>query len=263
MDDALKALLDRFRSADSAAVTWAVTEAEKRYPGLPEEDKRSLLEALLQLFYLDLYDRPEMAPVQERAMAVVAGIGSDPACMGFLIEHLAYPDLKAAITVARVLGRIGRPAIGRLEDFYRTQADHYARAMALHALSKIRDAEVLAVRELVLEALRDGHPEVRDTAARTVGKFCDYFKPGQIPADWIGRAFAALMETLADPLAPVRAKALRSLGKMARNGFLEDAVVKQVEQACHKALGRTDFDWDNAYIVRVEAEEVLKWLGAR
>jgi len=263
MDDALKTLLDQFRSADPAVVTWAVTEAEKRYPALSGADKGPLLEALLQLFYLDLYDRPEMASVQERAMNAVAAIGADPASLGYLLAHLAYPDLKAALTVARVLGRIGRPAIGPAGEFYRTQADPYARAMALHALSKVRDAEVLSVRDLVLEALRDEHPEIRDTAARTVGKFCEYFRPGQVPPDWIRKAFAALMEALGDPMAPVRAKAMRSLGKMARGGYLDPAALKQVEQACQKALGRTEFNWDNAYIVRMEAEEVLKHVAGR
>jgi HEAT repeat protein len=263
MDDALKSLLDLFRSPDPTAVTWAVSEAEKRYPGLPGPDRRSLLEALLQLFYLDLYDRPEMAPVQERAMAAVARLCHDPECLAFLLEHLAYPDLKASLTVARVLGAVGRPAVGPVGEFYRAQSDPYARAMALHAMSKVHDPGVLDERDLVLEALRDGHQEIRDTAARTVGKFCQYFNPGQVPPDWIRRAFATLMEALADPAPPVRAKALRSLGKMVRGGFLGSEEARQVEHACHKALGHGDFNWDFAYIVRVEAEEVLKNVAGR
>lgn len=261
MDDALRTLLDRFRSADPASVTWAVAEAEKRYAGLDGPDKRVLLDALLQLFYLDLYDRPELGPAQERAMAAAAGLGADPACLDLLIEHLAYPDLKAALTVARVLGRVGRPAVGRLAAFYRTREDPYLRAMALHALSKVRDPEVLEAGDLVLEALRDGHPEVRDTAARAVGKFCGHFKPDQVPSEWIARAFGALMDALADPTPPVRAKAVRSLGKMACGGFLAPDARAKVEQACLKVLGKAEFNWDNAYIVRAEAEEALKRLA--
>jgi HEAT repeat protein len=262
MDDQLRALLDEFLSDDPAVLLRAVGRASERYPGLPEGDRRPLLEGLLRLFYLDLYDRPEFAPVQERAMAVVAEICARPACLEFLLEHLAYPDVKASLTVARVLAIIGGPAVAPLASFLRSQEEPTARAMALHALSKVRAPEVLEEREAVLGALRDGHAEVRDTAARTIGKFCEHFKPGRIPAEWIDRAFHALQAALGDPTPPVRAKALRSLGKMAAGGFLPAEGVEKVNQACLRVLGRTDFDWDVAYIVRVEAEEALRNMRA-
>jgi len=256
----MQSLLEQFRSPDPTVVSAAVSQTEARLRGAAGPDKQSLFEALLQLFYVDLYDRPEMAPAQEKAMAAASRAAADPDLLDVLMEHLRYPDLKASLSITRVLGRTGKPAIARLLDFYRTQADPYARAMALHALSKIRDAEVLEAGDLMLEALRDAHPEVRDTAARSVGKYCGYFQPGQFPPAWADRAFSALIAALADPYAPVRAKALRSLGKMARGGFLHPQQSRQLDQACRKALGETDFAWDPAYIVRVEAGEVLKQL---
>jgi len=260
MDKDVKALLEQFRSSDSAVVSAAMSQAEPRLRSAAGPDKRALFEALLQLFYLDLYDLPEMAQVQEKAMAAASRAAADPDLLEILVEHLRFPDLKAALTMARVLGRTGKPAIARLLDFYRTQADPYARAMALHALSKIRDAEVLEAGDLVIEALRDAHAEVRDTAARTVGKYCSYFQPSQFPPGWGDRAFAALIAALADPYSPVRAKALRSLGKMARGGFLRPPQIQQLDQACRKVLGETDFAWDPAYIARAEAAEALKFL---
>ncbi len=80
-------------------------------------------------------------------------------------------------------------------------------------------------------------------------------KPESIPA-----RVADSATTLTDPMAPVRAKSLRSLGKMAINGLLDPEGSEKVAQACRKVLGRTGFNWDNAYIVRVEAEEILRAL---
>jgi HEAT repeat protein len=260
MDKEMQTLLEQFRSADPAVVSAAVSRAETLLRSAAGAEKRSLLDALLQLFYFDLYDRPEMAAVQEKAMAAVSRVAADGEILEVLMEHLRYPDLKASLTVARVLGRTGKPAIAPLLDFYRTQADPYVRAMALHALSKIRDAEVLEAGDLVLEALKDAHAEVRHTAARTVGKYCAYFQPGQFLSAWADRAFTALLGALSDPYPPVRAKALRSLGKMARGGFLRPPQTQQLEQTCLKVIGKTDFNWDPAYIVRVEADEVLKLL---
>jgi HEAT repeat protein len=258
MEKDIRKLLDNLRSPEPSALAKAVGEAEKALKKFAGENKQHLLEALLQLFYLDLYDRPELAPVQEAAMEAVAGLARDPKVADFLIEHLKYPDLKASITIARVLGRTGKSAVGKLMGFYGTQADPYPRAMALHALSKVKDPEVLAAGDLILEALKDAHSEIRDTAARTVGKFCEYFPPDRFERAWIDRAFAALVASLSDPMAPVRAKAVRSMGKMARGGFLTPAQNKQLEQICLKALGQTDFAWDVAYIVRLEADEALK-----
>ena len=260
MNKETKILFNQLLSTDPAVVSQAVSRTEARLRASAGDDKLRLLEALLQLFYLDLYDRPEMARVQEEAMAAVSRAAADPELLDILVERLKYPDLKASIAMARVLGKAGKPAIARLLDFYRTQPDPFGRAMALHALSKIRDAEVLEAGDLILEALKDAHSEIRDTAARTVGKYCDYFQPGQFPRAWGDRAFSALIAALSDPYAPVRAKAMRSLGKMARGGFLHPAQIKQLEQTCRKALGETDFAWDVAYIVRVEADEVLKHL---
>jgi len=260
MDKEMQSLLEQFRSPDPAVVSAAVSQAEARLRGAAGPDKQNLFEALLQLFYVDLFDRPELAAAQEKAMAAASRAATDPDLLEILVEHLKYPDLKASLAMARVLGRTGKPAIARLLDFYRTQADPYVRAMALHALSKIRDAEVLEAGDLVLEALMDAHGEVRHTAARTVGKYCSYFQPGQFPRAWVHRAFKALTVALSDPYPPVRAKSLHALGKMASGGFLQPQQVRQLEQTCLKAIGETDFAWDPAYIVRVEASEVLKQL---
>ncbi|MEJ5165500.1 MAG: hypothetical protein WHV67_00555 [Thermoanaerobaculia bacterium] len=76
----------------------------------------------------------------------------------------------------------------------------------------------------------------------------------------IQKLFKKSKKILADPKAPVRAKAFRTLGKMAKNNFLNQEQKEKIKELCLKALGKTNFQWDNAYIVRAEAEETLKIL---
>ena len=60
MSKDMNILFNQLLSSDPAVVSKAVSQAETRLKGAAGDDKLKLLEALLQLFYLDLYDRPEI-----------------------------------------------------------------------------------------------------------------------------------------------------------------------------------------------------------
>jgi hypothetical protein len=76
--------------------------------------------------------------------------------------------------------------------------------------------------------------------------------------------FEALFRTLTDVHSAVRAKAVRSLGKMARAGYLAPEQVDRTLAAAVRILGRDEaYEWDRAYIVRQEAEEALRHLEVR
>jgi hypothetical protein len=76
------------------------------------------------------------------------------------------------------------------------------------------------------------------------------------------REFVARLEAnLADRNVGVRAKAIRSLGKLARQGHLRPEEREVVGKACHSLIGDDEaFDWDRAFVVRREAEEALRYL---
>ena len=90
-----------------------------------------------------------------------------------------------------------------------------------------------------------------------------------VPADEIGadrrnEIVEALFRTLADFQPAVRAKAVRSLGKMLRGGYLTSDQAQRLSTAVLRILGRdAAYEWDRAYIVRREAEEALRHLEAR
>jgi hypothetical protein len=62
----------------------------------------------------------------------------------------------------------------------------------------------------------------------------------------------------------VRAKAVRSLGKLVRAAYLAPAQEERVRLAVLRILGRDEaHEWDRAFIVRREAEEALQHLEDR
>jgi HEAT repeat protein len=172
--------------------------------------------------------------------------------------------MKSHFYLARTLGVIGRPALPTLRRFVATEDDHYSRSFALFAVGKIRDPEVREALPEVAGSLMHPDKEVRDSAARALGKIAEH-----VPADLVSEPrraemFEALFRTLTDVHSAVRAKSVRSLGKMARGGYLTPAQGERVTAAILRILGRDEaHEWDRAYIVRQEAEEALRHLEAR
>ena len=70
-----------------------------------------------------------------------------------------------------------------------------------------------------------------------------------------------LHHNLSDSSASVRAKAIRSLGKLAKYEHLTVPERAQLQVACQRALGTDEkTEWDRAYIVRKEAEEAQRYV---
>jgi hypothetical protein len=103
--------------------------------------------------------------------------------------------------------------------------------------------------------------ELRDTATRAIGKFVEYIPAGQLPDD-IRNAFMSQLErNLGDDSPGIRAKAARSLGKLARYGHLTRDQRAGLKLRLQRVLGQDEgYEWDRAYIVRKEAQEALAYL---
>jgi HEAT repeat protein len=214
------------------------------------------------LFYVDTGDRPDLQPLLERAVTVLAANGSR--VVSLLLEQLRGSDIKSHLYLARTLGVIGRPALAALRRVVATEEDPYSRSFALFALGKVRDATVREALPEVVGSLMHPDKEVRDSAARTLGKIAEVVPAEEIAADRRSEMVEALLRTLADFQPAVRAKAVRSLGKMLRVGYLTSEQAERFSIAVLRILGRDEaYEWDRAYIVRREAEEALRQLEAR
>ena len=224
-------------------------------------DARELFEVVSALFYFDPIDRPDLVPILDEAISLVVGFGQW--VIPSLVERLDAGDLKAQLAIANALGRIGADAIAPLMAEYEAVDGDERRVFILYALGKIKSPRVLQCAWLVLSAADSLHTELRDTATRAMGKFAEAIPPEGMPEYIRGAFLQKLHEHLADENAGVRAKAMRSLGKMARYGHITGPERDRLRVICERILGRDEqFEWDRAYIVRREAAEALNYLGA-
>lgn len=169
--DNLSSGLTALRSAHAGEVEEAVGFLHARLGALAEAEFHATVEALCALFYVDTHDRPDLEPAVERAVEALVAVG--PRAVPDLLEFMRGSDLKSHFALARVLGAIGRPALPALRRVITTEDEPWGRSFALFALGKIRDVAVREALPEVVGSLRHPDKEVRDSAARTLGKIAD------------------------------------------------------------------------------------------
>jgi hypothetical protein len=225
------------------------------------ENARDLFEILSTLFYLDPIERPDLAPVLDEALDLMSGFGNwvIPA----LLEKLGGCDFKAQLAIANGLGRVGSAAIEPMIQEFQRAEDNDRRVFIIYALGKINSPLIAAAAPLILEAARSSHSELCDTATRAIGKIAGSIPAGALTEDLRRSLYEQLLKNLALENAGIRAKAMRSLGKLAQNRHINQEEMAQLEEICKEILGVDDrFEWDYAYIVRREAKETLRYFRA-
>jgi HEAT repeat protein len=218
------------------------------------EQTREAADALVSIFYLDPADHPELNTVIDSAVDALVALGPD--AVDVLIEDLTDTDLKANLLIGRTLAKMGKAASSALIEKFKHSHDPFQRTFALFAMSKTDDPALLEVFPEIIAALDDHHAEVRDTAARSIGKIVETFGCNEMtPAD-ISLAFKKLMLKVSDSHPGTRSKAVRSIGKMVKAACLSQSEIDSARSAMESILGLDGkHDWDRAFNVRREAEE--------
>jgi HEAT repeat protein len=259
--DSRTAALGSLHSDRPEAIAGGLEYLATSMKGLPEAELRQAVEEVCALFYVDTGDRPDLRAVLDRAVGVLAAQG--PRIVAQLLDLMKGSDIKSHLYLGRTLGAIGHPALPALRRVIATE-DPYSRSFALFAVGKIHDPAVREALPEVIGSLMHPDKEVRDSAARTLGKIAEVLPAARLAADRRTEIFEVLFRALSDAQPAVRAKAVRSLGKLARFGYLEAAQEERVRLAVLGILGRDEANaWDRAFIVRREAEETLRHLESR
>jgi HEAT repeat protein len=246
-------------SAEPDDLREGLALVKKEIARLGSEESKPLFEMVSTIFYIDPLDRPDLVPALDEAVSLVVGFGEW--VIPVLIRQLEDGDVKAQLAVAHALGRIGADAIVPLLAEYQASTDPSVRQFVLYTLSKIKSPMIVQAAEIACEAARSEDRELRDTAMRAIGKFAEPIPPAELPAGTRQAFVGALRNALADENPSIRAKAVRSLGKLARFGHLDAEECAQLKSTLESILGRDDrFEWDRAYLVRREAEEALGYL---
>jgi len=221
-------------------------------------EAQPLFEIVTTIFYIDPLDRPDLAPILDEAISLIVGFGEW--VIPVLVDNLDAGDIKAQFAIAHTLGRIGSDAIKPLMAEYEMSSDPTYRSFILYALGKIKSPKIVQAAQLVLEAAQSDALELRDTAVRAIGKFAESIPPSNLTEKQQQVFIEQLHANLADTNPGIRAKAVRSLGKMTKYGHLTKPERQKLKKLCQLILGTDDnFEWDRAYIVRKEAEEALRY----
>lgn len=221
------------------------------------EDARPLFALVASLFYIDPLDHPEMGSILNEAISLAIGFGD--CIIPQLVTDLDQGDLKAQMAAAAALGRFGADAIDPLIEKFNSTKDAGTRAFVIYALGKIRSPQVVKAADLVLTGAESADLELRDTAVRAMGRLAEVVPPSELPPETARSFYHLLRQNLAYPNKGVKAKALRSLGKLAAAGHLNDRQCEKLTAIAVNLLGEDgQFEWDRTYVVRKEAAEALK-----
>jgi HEAT repeat protein len=148
-----------------------------------------------------------------------------------------------------------------LAEYGETCPEPGCRAVVLYALGKIKSARIIEALPVALEAAGAENQELRDSATRALGKFAESIPAGQIAPDALPALVERLRLNLADGSPAIRAKAVRSLGKLAKHGHLAPEQCEQLAVTLKRVLGEDEhYEWDRAYVVRKEAREALQYV---
>lgn len=248
--------LDKIAAHDLDTIMLGLDQIRESIHSYGEDELLIITDTLGSLFFIDCFDRPDLQTAVETAIEILAEIGPD--IIPNIMDTFENSDIKANIAFAKVLGKIGVPAIPHLVEFYRHSDDPLKKSYALYALGKIKDKAVLAILIDVIQAAQSEHIEVRDSAIRALGKTMELISPRDLSTDKGTEVFNLLFGSISDHHSTIRAKAIRSLGKMDKAGLLTEEQQVKLHTACRIIVGKDEnYRWDRAYIVRKEAQEVL------
>ena len=222
-------------------------------------ESKPLFEMVSTIFYIDPWDRPDLMPILDEAISLVVGFGEW--VIPILVKNLDTTDIKAQFAIAQALGRIGTDAIKPLMAEYESSVDPALRSFVLYTLGKIKSPKIVQAAYIAIEAAQSDDLELRDTAIRAIGKFAESIPPSHLSEE-LHRGFIERLQTnLADPSISIRAKVVRSLGKLAKYGHLTAPEREKLKELCRCFLGIDEEDskcWP--YIIRKEAKEALKYV---
>ncbi len=245
-------------SADAEQIHQGLEQVRQEMRQADPQQARALFEMVAALFHFDLLDRPDLMPALEEAIDVAAGMGAW--VIPHLLRELDDGDLKAQLTIGQALGRIGAEAIAPLMAEYQAATSDDRRVFILHALGE----DSIAARHRSPAAGAGGR-SMRPTwncAIRPRGRQAGSWnklplcrKPKSANSSRI------LQRNLADSSPVIRAKAVRSLGKLAKFGHLNAEERQSLKTILERLMGIDEhYAWDYAFIVRREAEEAYPYV---
>jgi hypothetical protein len=257
--DFLKDMLTRLETNDPVGLEHCLLEIMTFLPKASDQELAELVGAVNAIFYFDTFEYPHLQSVVEHAVKTLSAAGER--IIPHLLRLLGDSDYKVEFHYALIFGEIGSAAIKPLLKAYEVAKDSSERSFIIYSLGKIKSPALRESIALVLAELGSPSKEVRDSAARTIGKIVENVAATDVPAQQRSQICARLIAALHDTHSGVRAKSCRSLGKMAKRNWLDKTEIDVLYREISHLLGKDSQRWDEAFAVRKEAAEVEQILA--
>jgi ferredoxin--NADP+ reductase len=256
MSDRIKPIVENISIDREDTIERALDQTDQ-LKELTDEEKIQLAAAFSTLFYHDYAGLSGMIKLASRAEKQIAKFGA--AVMDFLISELVSAPPESAAHLGRPVARNGKAAVKPLmEAWEKNRSEDYALINLLYTLANVKDPEVLKAMPEIVVAAKSKNPQLRSTAIYSVGRLVNGLSADGFDDNLRLKMFDCAFEALSDAKPIVRKHGARTLGKMLKKGLLNNELKGKVLKAYNAILGNDeDHEWDNAFIVRHEAEHFL------
>ncbi len=259
MTEQIKSIIKDIRIDQVTEATRAL-EAAARLTGLDDASKTELAAGLAALFYHDLHGKTGLIRLASQAEDIIASLGT--AVLPFLIGELALADAESAAHFGRVIARSKAAAVKPVMDAINShRGDDYAMMNLIATISCFKDPAALEAIPEILVASKGKNERLRAEALYAAGRLVRNLGSDRFDDTLRLKMFDTCFEALKDKNPLVRRNAVASLGKIAEKGMLTPDQERKVRDKFKGLLGIDGaHNWDNAYIVRQQAQQFFKFL---
>lgn len=257
MTNRINSIIAKISSQNTEQLKAALAEVSM-CADLATDERRGLAAAVSTVFYRDHAGDEELAQLINQSESVLASLGAEVA--EWIIEQLVEADAESAEHFAGALGQIGAPVVDLLHSWFDTsRGNDYAQINLLLAAGRFTDPSIARILPEALRYAESASKQVKSAAFYSMGRIFNRIPPETISDADRSTLFDTLFAGLSDSSALVRRHAVRAIGKGVRNSYFTPEQVEKSHNAFRAILGMDHFDWDDAFIVRSEAEYQLHY----
>lgn len=256
MTDRVKQYLENCLSPDLNRSMASLADVKKT-KDFDAAEKIDLADGLSALFFRESGKVEDSAKISKIAESAIASLGSD--ISEWLIAQLKESDPETAKNYARVLAQSGNKSINKaIEILSGDIIDESVNANLIIAFGYCEDENAIKAMDVIIKNVNQLKGYARATALQALGRIVLRLT-NKLSVDHRNLIFTTAKNAVADSNTRVRMQAVRTLGKMVRYSVLNDDQVDQCHKMFRAILGMDNFEWDNAYVVRHEAESALHY----
>jgi len=256
MTERVKNLIKQSLSRD-LNLSMATLNEVKNTKDFEAAEKLDLADGLSALFSQEFGKIEDTAKIARLAESAIASLGSD--ISEWLITQIKESDPESAKNYARVLSQSGNKSINKaLEILSGDEADESVQANLIIGFGYCEDENALKGLDVIVKNVERLTGYARATALQALGRIILKLT-NKLSVEQRNLVFTTAQKAVSDTNVKVRMQAVRTIGKMVRYSILNDEQLDQAHKIFRTVLGLDNFEWDNAYVVRHEAEIALHY----